>query len=383
MNLNKVYLSLGSNLGDKIKNLQSAINLIDTNIGDVLSISNVYQTKSEGFKGDDFFNCCICIVTNLSPNFLLDKILEIELIEGRIRSSSNGYESRLIDIDILLYEDRIINENNLSIPHPRMHLRKFVLYPLSEIAMSKIHPKCNDTIGKLLNKLKSTEILKCDKELMLPVLSKLQLFKNIVIEGNIGVGKTSLSKKLSNDLNKELIIEGFMDNPFLEKYYNNPERYALNVELTFLTDRCRQLNNFNNQMNFFSSGIIADYDIFKSLVFAGVSLNEIDFNLFRNIFYFMTKDLFKSDLVIYLIQSSDQLLKNISKRGRSFEKTISRNYLDKINTAYLKHIKTNSDLNVVYIDVSDLDFVESDQDYMKLLFRIKNTLTKSFKELPY
>ena len=383
MNLNKVYLSLGSNLGDKIKNLQSAINLIDTNIGDVLSISNVYQTKSEGFKGDDFFNCCICIVTNLSPNFLLDKILEIELIEGRIRSSSNGYESRLIDIDILLYEDRIINENNLSIPHPRMHLRKFVLYPLSEIAMSKIHPKCNDTIGNLLNKLESTEILKCDKELMLPVLSKLQLFKNIVIEGNIGVGKTSLSKKLSNDLNKELIIEGFMDNPFLEKYYNNPERYALNVELTFLTDRCRQLNNFNNQMNFFSSGIIADYDIFKSLVFAGVSLNEIDFNLFRNIFYFMTKDLFKSDLVIYLIQSSDQLLKNISKRGRSFEKTISRNYLDKINTAYLKHIKTNSDLNVVYIDVSDLDFVESDQDYMKLLFRIKNTLTKSFKELPY
>ena len=383
MNLNKVYLSLGSNLGDKIKNLQSAINLIDTNIGDVLSISNVYQTKSEGFKGDDFFNCCICIVTNLSPNFLLDKILEIELIEGRIRSSSNGYESRLIDIDILLYEDRVINENNLSIPHPRMHLRNFVLYPLSEIAMSKIHPKCNDTIGNLLNKLKSTEILKCDKELMLPVLSKLQLFKNIVIEGNIGVGKTSLSKKLSNDLNKELIIEGFMDNPFLEKYYNNPERYALNVELTFLTDRCRQLNNFNNQMNFFSSGIIADYDIFKSLVFAGVSLNEIDFNLFRNIFYFMTKDLFKSDLVIYLIQSSDQLLKNISKRGRSFEKTISRNYLDKINTAYLKHIKTNSDLNVVYIDVSDLDFVESDQDYMKLLFRIKNTLTKSFKELPY
>ena len=383
MNLNKVYLSLGSNLGDKIKNLQSAINLIDTNIGDVLSISNVYQTKSEGFKGDDFFNCCICIVTNLSPNFLLDKILEIELIEGRIRSSSNGYESRLIDIDILLYEDRIINENNLSIPHPRMHLRNFVLYPLSEIAMSKIHPKCNDTIGNLLNKLESTEILKCDKELMLPVLSKLQLFKNIVIEGNIGVGKTSLSKKLSNDLNKELIIEGFMDNPFLEKYYNNPERYALNVELTFLTDRCRQLNNFNNQMNFFSSGIIADYDIFKSLVFAGVSLNEIDFNLFRNIFYFMTKDLFKSDLVIYLIQSSDQLLKNISKRGRSFEKTISRNYLDKINTAYLKHIKINSDLNVVYIDVSDLDFVESDQDYMKLLFRIKNTLTKSFKELPY
>ena len=383
MNLNKTYLSLGSNLGDKIKNLQIAINLIDTKIGDVLSISNVYQTKSEGFKGDDFFNCCISVVTELSPNSLLNKLLEIELIVGRIRSSSKGYESRLIDIDILLYEDRVINENNLSIPHPRMHLRNFVLYPLSDIAKSKIHPVFNDTTTSLFNKLKSKEISKSDEVLSLPVLSKIQSFKNIVIEGNIGVGKTTLSKKLSKDLNKELIIEGFIDNPFLEKYYNNPERYALNVELTFLTDRCRQLNNFNNQMNFFSSGIIADYDIFKSLVFAGVSLNEIDFNLFRNIFYFMTKDLFKPDLVIYLLQSSDQLLKNISKRGRSFEKTISKNYLDKINTAYLKHIKTNSDLNVIYVNVSDLDFVESDEDYIKLLFRIKKTLTESFKELPY
>lgn len=383
MNLNKVYLSLGSNLGDKIKNLQSAINLIDTNIGDVLSISNVYKTKSEGFIGGDFFNCCISVVTEFNPTHLIDKVLEIESHEGRVRTNSVKHESRVIDIDVLLYEDRIINETNLVIPHPRMHLRNFVLYPLSDIAKSKIHPILNDTTINLLNKLESTEILKSDEVLLLPVLLKLQSFKNIVIEGNIGVGKTTLSKKLSNDLNKDLIIEGFMDNPFLEKYYNNPDRYALNVELTFLTDRCRQLSNFNNQMNFFSSGLIADYDIFKSLVFAGVSLNEIDFNLFRDIFYFMTKDLFKSNLVIYLLQSSDQLLKNISKRGRSFEKTISRNYLDKINSAYLKHIKNNSDLNVVYIDVSDLDFVESDEDYAKLLFRIKNNLAESFKELPY
>jgi len=383
VNLNKVYLSLGSNLGDKIKNLQSAISLIDTKIGDVLSISNVYQTKSDGFVGEDFFNCCISVNTEFSPTFLMNKILEIESHVGRKRSNIKEYESRLIDIDILLYEDSIVSKNHLVVPHPRMHLRNFVLNPLADIAKSKIHPILNDSIINLLNKLKSKEIIKIDQVLTLPVLLKLQSFKNIVIEGNIGVGKTTLSKKLSNDLNKDLIVEGFVDNPFLEKYYNNPERYALNVELTFLTDRCRQLNSFNNQMNFFSSGIIADYDIFKSLVFAGVSLNEIDFNLFRNIFYFMTKDLFKSDLVIYLLQSSDQLLKNISKRGRGFEKTINRNYLDKINAAYLKHIKTNSDLNVIYIDVSDLDFVESDEDYIKLLFRIKNTLTKSFKELPY
>jgi len=149
-----------------------------------------------------------------------------------------------------------------------------------------------------------------------------------------------------------------------------------------LTDRCRQLNDFNNQMNFFNSGIVADYDIFKSLVFGGVSLKELDFNLFRKIFYYMTKGLFKSNLVIYLLQSSDQLLKNIKKRGRSFEKQISKGYLDKINNAYITHLKNNLETQVIYIDVSDLDFVESENHYLELLFRIKNNLGKSFKELP-
>lgn len=96
----------------------------------------------------------------------------------------------------------------------------------------------------------------------------------------------------------------------------------------------------------------------------------------------MTKGLFKSNLVIYLLQSSDQLLKNIKKRGRSFEKQISKGYLDKINNAYITHLKNNLETQVIYIDVSDLDFVESENHYLELLFRIKNNLGKSFKELP-
>lgn len=374
MKFNIVYLSLGSNLGDKINNLQTTINLIDSKVGDVLLISNVYQTKAEGFVGEDFLNCCVSLRTSMEPKILIKELINIESQNGRLRSNKNIYESRSIDIDILFYEDKIINQHNLTIPHPRMNERDFVIKPLLDIAKSKIHPVLNRTISEIDLDLGDTEIIKINDDLVLPVIEKLKSIKNIVIEGNIGVGKTCLSKKLSKDLNKELILEGYMDNPFLEKYYENPDRYALNVELTFLTDRCRQLSDFNNQISLFSSGLVSDYDIFKSLVFAGISLKEIEYNLFRKIFSYMTKDLFKSNLIIYLLQSTEQLLENIKKRGRGFEKKIDKKYLDKINQGYLNYLKNNSDLNIIYVDVSDLDFVESKTDYFELLYRVKKKL---------
>jgi len=371
---NIVYLSLGSNLGDKINNLQTTINLIDSKVGDVLLISSVYKTKAEGFVGEDFLNCCVSLRTSMEPKILIKELINIESQNGRLRSNRNIYESRSIDIDILFYEDKIINQHNLTIPHPRMNDRDFVIKPLLDIAKSKIHPVLNRTISEIDLDLNDTEIIKINDDLVLPVIEKLKSIKNIVIEGNIGVGKTCLSEKLSKDLNKELILEGYMDNPFLEKYYENPDRYALNVELTFLTDRCRQLSDFNNQISLFSSGLVSDYDIFKSLVFAGISLKEIEYNLFRKIFTYMTKDLFKSNLIIYLLQSTEQLLENIKKRGRGFEKKIDKKYLDKINQGYLNYLKNNSDLNIIYVDVSDLDFVESKTDYFELLYRVKKKL---------
>lgn len=374
MKFNIVYLSLGSNLGDKINNLQTTLNLIDSKVGDVLLISSVYQTKAEGFVGEDFLNCCVSLRTSMEPKILIKELINIESQNGRLRSNRNIYESRSIDIDILFYEDKIINQHNLTIPHPRMNERNFVIKPLLDIAKSKIHPVLNRTISEIDLDLGDTEIIKINDDLVLPVIEKLKSIKNIVIEGNIGVGKTCLSEKLSNDLNKELILEGYMDNPFLEKYYENPDRYALNVELTFLTDRCRQLSDFNNQISLFSSGLVSDYDIFKSLVFAGISLKKIEYNLFRKIFTYMTKDLFKSNLIIYLLQSTEQLLENIKKRGRGFEKKIDKKYLDKINQGYLNYLKNNSDLNIIYVDVSDLDFVESKTDYFELLYRVKKKL---------
>ena len=377
------YLSLGSNLGDRQINIQSALNQIDKRAGNIISISKLYENPSFGFEGDMFYNCCIGLKTILSPIELLNEILLIEKEGGRIRKMEEGYLSRTIDIDILFYENQTINSDELKIPHPKLHERNFVIKPLLDIAKGKIHPFFKKSILEIGDDLKDfSQVVEIKNNLYNPVLNSLEDYNNIVIEGNIGIGKTSLAKKLSKNLNKNLILEGFIDNPFLEKFYQDPKRYALNLELTFLVDRCRQLNDYKNQLDIFKTGVVFDYDIVKSLIFAGVTLNENDFNLYRNIFYFMTKDLLKPNLIIFLMQSPENLLLNIEKRGRYFEKNIKKDYLKKINQAYIKSLKSKTDWNIRFIDVSDIDFVENDSDYLELLFRIKDGLAQSVVKLP-
>ena len=377
------YISLGSNLGDRQINIQSALNQIDKKAGNIISISKLYENPSIGFKGDMFYNCCIGLKTILSPKELLNELLIIEKEGGRIRINNVGYFSRSIDLDVLLYEDQIINTKDLKVPHPKLHERQFVVKPLLDIAKGKIHPIFKKSITEIAEDLKDfNNVIEMEANLYNPVFNSLTGYDNIVIEGNIGIGKTSLSKKLSKNLNKNLILEGFKDNPFLEKFYEDPKRYALNLELTFLVDRCRQLNDYKNQLDLFKTGVVFDYDIVKSLIFAGVTLSENDFNLYRNIFYFMTKDLLKHNLIIFLMQSPENLLLNIEKRGRYFEKNIKKDYLKKINQAYIKSLKSKLDWNILFIDVSDIDFVENHSDYLELLFRIKGELTQKVVKLP-
>ena len=383
MNLKLTYLSLGSNLGDRQINIQSALNQIDKRAGNIISISKLYENPSFGFEGDMFYNCCIGLKTILSPIELLNEILLIEKEGGRIRKMEEGYLSRTIDIDILFYENQTINSDELKVPHPKLHERNFVIKPLLDIAKGKIHPFFKKSILEIGDELKDfSQVVEIKNNLYNPVFNSLEDYNNIVIEGNIGIGKTSLAKKLSKNLNKNLILEGFIDNPFLEKFYQDPKRYALNLELTFLVDRCRQLNDYKNQLDIFKTGVVFDYDIVKSLIFAGVTLNENDFNLYRNIFYFMTKDLLKPNLIIFLMQSPENLLLNIEKRGRYFEKNIKKDYLKKINQAYIKSLKSKTDWNILFIDVSDIDFVENDSDYLELLYRIKDGLAQSVVKLP-
>ena len=154
-----VYFSLGSNLGDRYLNLSNCISLIEKNIGDIKSISSIYKNSAQGFTGDYFYNCCIEVSTLHEPLELIDKIKFIELEMGRKKRNSEEYESRKIDIDIILYDNLIINETNLTIPHPRYTERNFVLLPLAEINDQLADPISKININELSLKIKSEEIL--------------------------------------------------------------------------------------------------------------------------------------------------------------------------------------------------------------------------------
>lgn len=161
--MKKAFLGLGSNLGDREEYLQKAKVSIEESIGPVVSASSVYETEPWGFGNDKkFLNMVICIETSLSPSGLLEMILVIESQLGRIRCEKQ-YSSRNIDIDILLYNNEIVDEAALKIPHPRMHERKFVLVPLCEIASGLTHPVLNKSIESLLKSCKDNRSVRKHK----------------------------------------------------------------------------------------------------------------------------------------------------------------------------------------------------------------------------
>jgi 2-amino-4-hydroxy-6-hydroxymethyldihydropteridine diphosphokinase len=365
--LRTTYLSLGSNLGNKLNNLQSALDLISEKVGRITKVSSVYKTRSWGFKGDDFLNICIEVSTNLNPESVLDRILKIENILGRKREDSDEYKARVIDIDVLLFDNEIIFYNNLKVPHPRMLDRKFVLVPLTEIAANVKHPIEKKTILMCLQSCTDTsEIEETDLQLKRPV-SLVEKYNYIAIEGNIGAGKTTLSKMIGDDFNAKLVLERFADNPFLPKYYADMERYAFPLEMSFLADRYQQLSDDLAQFDLFKNFIVSDYYIFKSLIFAQVSLLKEEYVLYRRMFDIMYKEITKPDLYIYLYQSNERLIENIRARGRDYEQNITSEYLEKIHQGYSNFVKTEQNLNTLIIDVSEYDFVNSKEDYAAII----------------
>lgn len=373
MSLSKtVYIALGSNKGNKLAFLQTAIDTIFLRIGVVNKISKVYETPALGFEGDAFYNACIKVETQLKPKKLLKVLKLIEKELGRKTKKSDKYESREIDLDILFYDDLVFEEKSLIIPHPELHKRRFVLEPLNDIAKDFQHSQLHKRVADLLDSCEDTSVIK-PINIWLKNPKKTFAFSNynfIAIEGNIGAGKTSLATKIAQDFNAKLILERFADNPFLPKFYKDPERYAFTLEMSFLADRYQQISDDLSQLDLFKDFMVSDYDVHKSLVFSKVTLPEDEFRLYRKLFYQVYKDIARPDLYVYLYQNTERLQANIKKRGRTYEKEIQDAYLEKINSGYLEFLKSQTELNIKIIDISDRDFVKHREDYLWLLKEI-------------
>ena len=188
----------------------------------------------------------------------------------------------------------------------------------------------------------------------------------IVIEGNIGAGKTTLAKMIAREFNAKLILEQFADNPFLPKFYKEPDKYSFQLELSFLAERYQQLNNELTSRDLFRPFTVADYYFMKSLIFARSTLKEDEYNLYRQIFQIIYKSIPKPDLYVYLHVDVNNLRSNIAKRGRDYEQSISAEYLSKIQDGYYDFFKQQSDIAFLIIDSNNMDFVENQGDYAKM-----------------
>lgn len=190
-----------------------------------------------------------------------------------------------------------------------------------------------------------------------------QNHKFIVIEGNIGAGKTSLSTLISEEYNANLVLEQFADNPFLPKFYKEPDKYAFQLETSFLIDRYDQLKKQLQTLDLFKTFVVSDYYFAKSLIFAGNTLKSDEFALYRKIFNATYNNVPRPDLYVYLNLPVDKLLNNIKNRGRDYEKHITPEYLEKIQKAYFDYFKKQKDFKFLVINTQNIDFVNNQSHY--------------------
>lgn len=346
---------------------------MDKKLGAITALSPIYNTPAWGFEAEDFLNACIKLETDKTPEACLAVLMQIEKGMGRERTKASGYVSRTIDLDIVYYGSQVIHHETLTVPHPRMEDRRFVLKPLADIAPQFYHPILKKDSRNLLQQCRDKS--KPDKITSRLYANRAALFASLqfmTIEGNIGAGKTSLATKISEDFNAKLILERFAENPFLPSFYRDQARYAFPLEMSFLADRYQQFSDDTNQFDLFKSFMIGDYDIFKSLIFAKVTLQKQEYELYRKIFNFMYKEVRKPKIYVYLYQTTERLLEQIKKRGRDYEQGIEGQYLDNINRGYMDFLRTYPKEGQLIIDVSELDFVNQENDYEHILATIEN-----------
>lgn len=372
--MHTAYLGLGSNVGNRAQYLNAALKEIYQSAGRITAVSSVYKTSAQGFEGDYFYNLVLAVETPLTAEELLAQTQIIERQLGRTAKSQAGkYANRCIDIDLLTYADEVLQTQDLNLPHPEVLNRNFVLVPFAEIAPELKLPNHQKTLEELLKQshFSNTSIEKLSEiKLDLPVLTVPHHLNYVVIEGNIGSGKTTLVQQICQEFQARGVYEGFEDNPFLEAFYKDQDRYALPTEMSFMVERYQQIQSELRQMDLFKRFVISDYHLTKSLVFATNTLKENEFGLFKQVFDILFSKIPKPDAYIYLYRAPEELMSNIQQRGRSYEQNISADYLQNIHQSYMRFLKSQPDIPLKIIDVTGKDFKASRVEFLDLVQEI-------------
>lgn len=191
-------------------------------------------------------------------------------------------------------------------------------------------------------------------------------YKYLVIEGNIGAGKTSLASMLAEETGSRLVLEAFSDNPFLAKFYEDPGRYAFQLELSFLSERYHQIKTELGHPDLFGQSVISDYFLSKSFIFSKYNLKDDEMKLFEKLFSIINLQAPKPDLYVYLHLPVEKLLENIKLRGRPYEKHIHFDYLKEVQEGYFGFLKSQQEMKILVIDTSRIDFVNKKSDLRQL-----------------
>ena len=357
-----IIISLGTNLGNREENLYKALSLLENETTTIEKISTVYETPSWGYEGNSFYNACARINSFLDPHELLKELLKIEEILGRKRNKKNGYQDRVIDLDILFYKDKIIYTNDLKIPHSKLHLRNFILLPLIELIPKLIHPVLKITIKELYKICPDDSYAsRVDIDLNFPPI--FDSFPYLSIEGNIGVGKTTLAKMISKNYKVKLQLENFSENPYLELFYENPKKYAFKLEKYFLEDRFASHTKFWHKKH---QAVVSDFCLYKCLVFAKTTLSKNKFSSFNKKFCANIKNKQNPNLIFFLKSPTSQLLRQIKMRERNYEQKIKQEYLDNLDKNY-SNILSKIFISYIEYSVESIDFENDENEFQKIL----------------
>jgi len=340
------YIGLGSNLGDREDFIHGALKMLaETKNIEVARVSDLIETAPLGGANQPrYLNAVAQIKTALTAEDLHKILVNIETSLGRTKKEK--WSSRTIDLDLLLFGEEIISSPDLTVPHPQVHLRSFVLDGLCELNRELVHPVLKESIDELALRLNGADFVINGEQPQL-----------VSVAGIIGVGKTTLAKKLSNILDCKCILEAYDKNPYLPDVYAGKKELALDSQLFFLTSRIEQLHH-----NVLAEGQLAitDYVFNKELVYARRLLNTQQLTLYEKIYPPFAEKVVQPVLVIYLQDWPENCLHRIHNRNRPYEQKIELQFLEDLHHDYQQLFANWKICPVIRISASKLDYMKDD-----------------------